>query len=189
MIEDKVEHDEPDEPDEIDEYVGINANDLVPVDNLPGKIIIPITRGGVIAGTIASSIGYTFTNALMSATSVSACATINGVGYIAEKAAGLMGGPLAEGVVYGARKVFAASTEATITTHTPATAILVSAVAGMGASLTFTAGSVALGAAITMAEKIAGGATSAVGYISEKIRSYADGETADTGASEIYNGT
>ena len=145
----------------------------------PGKLVIPISRAGMIAGTIASSVGYTATNSIMAATSVSAGAVINGVGYLVEKTAGVIAGPIAEVAVHGARTLFAASTSASISGNAQPAALLVSAVAGTGACLSVTA--VEMAAATV--KKIAVNTASATGYIVGKIRGYTDGASGASAAS------
>ncbi len=120
-----------------------------------GKLVIPISRAGVIAGTVASSAGYTITNALIQATSVTADYTLNGVGYIVEKAAGLVAGPIAEIAVHGMRTVLAGTARQSISAQGPSTALIISAVAGTGACLTVTAGEMITRAALGSMKKIA----------------------------------
>jgi hypothetical protein len=158
--------------DEYD-YVGMREEDLqiTNVPEPPGKLVIPISRAGMMAGTIASSVGYTATNSVMNMTSVSAGAMINGIGYLVEKTAGAVIGPMAETAIHGARIVFAASTAATIAGNAQPAALLVSAVAGTSACVTVTAAEMA---AVTV-KKIAENTASAAGYIVGKVRGYADG--------------
>jgi hypothetical protein len=134
-----------------------------------GKLVIPISRAGVIAGTVASTASYTITNAIIQATSVTADMTVSGIGYIMEKAASLVGGPTAELAVHGLRKVLAGTTRESISAQGPSTALIVSAVAGTGACITVTAGEIIARAAIGSVKKIAATITEKLKPTSETI--------------------
>jgi hypothetical protein len=138
----------------ITEYVHVSESDTIDTQSA-GKIIIPISRAGVIAATVAGSIGYTVTNAMMRTTGSAAGITVNTVGYIAEKAAGLVAGPVGEVTVSVARKMLAETTEKSITAQAPMTALMVSSIAGTGACLAVTAGSFAFNLVTVAAKKIA----------------------------------
>jgi hypothetical protein len=157
--------------EEVDEYECVEEREIC---EPPGKLVIPISRAGMIAGTIASSVGYTATNSVMNMTSISAAAMINGIGFVVEKTAGAIIGSVAETAIHGARTIFAASASASIAGNAQPAALLVSAVAGTGACISVTAAEMA---AVTV-KKIAENTASAAGYIVGKIRGYTDGSSA-----------
>lgn len=141
------------------EYDIISTDDIDRTVTQPaGKMIIPISRAGVVAGTVAASVGYTVTNAVMRSAGTATGFTLNVVGYIVEKAAGLIAGPAGEFTVSVARKLAAGTVEESIAAQAPMTALVVSSVAGAGTCLAVTAGSAAIGLLASSVKKIAIGA-------------------------------
>jgi hypothetical protein len=141
------------------EYDIISTDDIDSTVTQPaGKMIIPISRAGVVAGTVAASVGYTVTNALVRNAGTATGFTLNVVGYIMEKAAGLIAGPAGELTVSVTRKLVAETAQGSIVAHAPVTALVVSSVAGAGTCLAVTAGSAAIGLIASSVKKIAIGA-------------------------------
>jgi hypothetical protein len=133
-----------------EEYVTIHKSDIDNDEiNVPssGKIIIPISRAGMIAGTAAASAGYTLGLIAIQAASTTAGLTVNGVGFIAEAATHLLVGPVAGTVVGMARKTGAITAEKSISLYGPISAAIMSGILGTVTAVTVTAGIAAASAA------------------------------------------
>jgi hypothetical protein len=126
------------------------------------RIIIPINQAGVIAGTVAASIGYSIGLAMTEAAAQGAGLAVTGVGIAAETVVSLVAGPAAAAAVATIRHVAASAATRGISAYGPIGAVVAGSVLGTTVALTASAGAAIGGLAVRGGKKLVVAAASAM---------------------------
>lgn len=124
---------------------------------------------GISAGMIAANITHNIMDTAVQATSSTAAAGINTIGYVAEKLVEYTIGPTASLPVMYARHAAADTTRNSIRAYSPLTAMLASAAIGTTTALAITAGEVVVRGAAPIVKSAVIGTVSAVASTASSI--------------------
>jgi hypothetical protein len=124
---------------------------------------------GISAGMIAANITHTLMDRTVQAASTGAAASVHVVGYVAEKIAEAVGGPMAGLSVLYARHTAADTARNSIRAYSPLTAMLASAAVGATTAYAVTAGEAAICVAGPAIARGVGAAASATATAASKV--------------------